>query len=81
MPRNLIDVSYTLGARTGEMMRKVVIPHSLPGIIDAVRVNAAAAWSFVVVAELIAPSPASGYRIARAARFRRLDDMFAVARS
>jgi NitT/TauT family transport system permease protein len=54
VPVALIDVSYTLGARTGDILRKVIIPHSLPGMIDAVRVNAAAAWSFVVVAELIA---------------------------
>ena len=53
VPRALIDVSYTLGARRGEVLRKVVVPHALPGMIDAVRVNAAAAWNFVVVAELI----------------------------
>ena len=53
VPGALIDVSYTLGARRGEVLRKVVVPHALPGMIDAVRVNAAAAWNFVVVAELI----------------------------
>ena len=52
VPPDLIDVSYTLGARRGEVLRKVIVPHSLPGMIDAVRVNAAAAWNFVVVAEL-----------------------------
>ena len=59
-------------------LRKVIIPHSLPGMIDAIRVNAAAAWSFVVVAELIAPESGLGYRINRAARFRQIDDIFAV---
>ena len=54
VPIALIDVSYTLGARVGEVLRKVIIPYSLPGMIDAVRVNAAAAISYVVVAELIA---------------------------
>ena len=78
VPMNLIDVSYTLGARTGEIVRKVVIPHSLPGMIDAIRVNAAAAWGFVVVAELIASESGLGYRINRAARFRHTDDMFAA---
>jgi len=78
VPMNLIDVSYTLGARTGEVVRKVIIPHSLPGMIDAIRVNAAAAWGFVVVAELIASDSGLGYRINRAARFRHTDDMFAA---
>jgi NitT/TauT family transport system permease protein len=78
VPVALIDVSYTLGARTGEIIRKVVIPHALPGMIDAVRVNAAAAWSFVVIAELIAPESGLGFRITRLSRFQQIDGIFAV---
>jgi NitT/TauT family transport system permease protein len=78
VPGPLVDVSYTLGARTGEIVRKVIIPHSLPGIIDAVRVNAAAAWGFVVVAELIASESGLGYRINRLSRFQQIDKIFAV---
>jgi NitT/TauT family transport system permease protein len=78
VPVALIDVSYTLGARTGDILRKVIIPHSLPGMIDAVRVNAAAAWSFVVVAELIAPESGLGYRINRLTRLTQVDKTFAV---
>jgi NitT/TauT family transport system permease protein len=78
VPRALIDVSYTLGARRGEVLRKVVVPHALPGMIDAVRVNAAAAWNFVVVAELINSQEGLGYRIARSQRFLASDRIFAV---
>jgi NitT/TauT family transport system permease protein len=78
VPVALIDVSYTLGARTGEVIRKVIIPHALPGMIDSVRVNAAAAWSFVVVAELIASDSGLGYRINRLGRFQHIDGIFAV---
>ncbi|MEV4050705.1 ABC transporter permease [Amycolatopsis sp. NPDC049688] len=78
VPSSLIDVSYTLGARRGEVLRKIVVPHSLPGMIDAIRVNAAAAWNFVVVAELINASAGLGYRIARAQRFLQTDRIFAV---
>ena len=78
VPRPLIDVSYTLGARRGEVLRKVVVPHALPGMIDAVRVNAAAAWNFVVVAELINSQEGLGYRIARSQRFLASDRIFAV---
>jgi len=46
VPKALIDVSYTLGARRGEVLWKVILPHSLPGMIDAVRVNIAAAWGW-----------------------------------
>jgi NitT/TauT family transport system permease protein len=78
VPRALIDVSYTLGARRGEVLRKVVVPHALPGMLDAVRVNAAAAWNFVVVAELINSTDGLGYRIARSQRFLASDRIFAV---
>ncbi|OLB77677.1 MAG: hypothetical protein AUI14_15545 [Actinobacteria bacterium 13_2_20CM_2_71_6] len=78
VPAALIDVSYTLGARRGEVLRKVVVPHALPGMIDAMRVNAAAAWNFVVVAELIASESGLGYRIVRAQRFLQTDKIFAV---
>jgi NitT/TauT family transport system permease protein len=78
VPSGLIDVSYTLGARRGEVLRKVVVPHALPGMIDAVRVNAAAAWNFVVVAELINSEEGLGYRIARSQRFLASDRIFAI---
>jgi NitT/TauT family transport system permease protein len=78
VPGQLVDVSYTLGARTGEVVRKVIIPHSLPGIIDAIRVNAAAAWGFVVVAELLASESGLGHRINLLIRFQEVDKIFAV---
>jgi NitT/TauT family transport system permease protein len=78
VPGNLIDVSYTLGARRGEVLRKVVVPQALPGMIDCVRVNAAAAWNFVVVAELINSEQGLGYRIARSQRFLASDRIFAI---
>lgn len=78
VPRPLIDVSYTLGARRGEVLRKVIVPHSLPGIVDAIRVNAAAAWNFVVVAELVNSTEGLGYRIVRSQRFLQTDKIFAV---
>lgn len=78
VPRELLDVSATLGARQGEILRKVIVPHALPGMIDAMRVNAAAAWNFVVIAELIAATSGLGYRIARSQRFLQTDRIFAV---
>lgn len=78
VPSELLDVSYTLGARRGEVLRKVIVPGALPGMIDAIRINAAAAWNLVVVAELIAATAGLGYRISRAQRFTQIDDIFAV---
>ena len=78
VPRELIDASYTLGASKWEVMRKVVLPHAVPGLIDAMRVNIAATWNLVVVAELVAGQEGLGYRISRAQRFLQTDQIFAV---
>jgi NitT/TauT family transport system permease protein len=78
VPRELIQVSYTLGANRRETLRKVIFPHALPGMIDAMRVNAAAAWNFVVVAELVASTSGLGYRIVRSQRFLQTGRIFAV---
>jgi NitT/TauT family transport system permease protein len=56
----------------------VVLPHSLPGIIDVGRINLAAAWSILVVAELLAAQEGLAYRIVQAQRFRQVDEMFAL---
>jgi len=78
VPKALIDASYTLGARRWAVVRKVVVPHSIPGLLDAMRVNIAATWNLVVVAELIAAQEGLGYRITRAQRFLQTDQIFAV---
>ncbi|ETK32480.1 ABC transporter permease [Microbispora sp. ATCC PTA-5024] len=78
VPHRLLEVSATLGASRLRVASRVVLPHALPGIIDAMRVNAAAAWNFVVVAELVAATSGLGYRITRAQRFLQTDRIFAI---
>lgn len=78
VPKQLIDTSYTLGAGRWTVLWKVILPHSVPGIIDAMRVNIAATWNLVVVAELVAAQVGLGYRITRAQRFLQTDQIFAV---
>ncbi len=78
VPRELIDASYTLGARRWTVMRRVVLRWSVPGLIDAARVNLAAAWLMLVVAELLAADSGLAYQINRALRFRAVDKMFAL---
>jgi NitT/TauT family transport system permease protein len=78
VPKQLIDVSYTLGAGRWTVFRRVIFPHSVPGILDSMRVNIAATWQLVVVAELVAAQEGLGYRITRAQRFLQVDQIFAV---
>lgn len=78
VPRELIDVSYTLGAGRALILRKVILRHCVPGIIDVARINLAAAWLMLVVAELLAAQQGLAFQIIRAQRFRAVDTMFAL---
>jgi NitT/TauT family transport system permease protein len=78
VPRELITTSYTLGAGRTRVLRRVVLPHSWPGIIDVARINLAAAWLMLVVAELLAAQDGLGYRLVQSQRFRQVDRMFAI---
>ena len=49
-----------------------------PGIIDVARINLAAAWLMLVVAEVLAANSGLAYRVLRAQRFHAVDSMFAL---
>lgn len=78
VPSEIIKAAYTLGAKRLTVLRRVILPHSWPGIIDVARINLAAAWLMLVVAELLAAQEGLAFRILRAQRFRRIDRMFAL---
>jgi NitT/TauT family transport system permease protein len=78
VPAPLINTAYTLGAGRWTVLRRVVLPHSWPGMIDVARINLAAAWLMLVVAELLAAQEGLAFRIVRAQRFQRIDRMFAL---
>ncbi|MEM9566799.1 MAG: ABC transporter permease [Cyanobacteria bacterium P01_E01_bin.34] len=75
--KDLIDSSYTLGANRKQVVAQVILPALLPTIIDATRINLAAAWNLVIVAELLSAEQGLGKRIALAQRFLGIDQMFA----
>ncbi len=78
VPREMILASYTLGAGRSRVLARVVLPHCLPGIIDVARVNLAAAWPMLVVAELLAANDGLGYRLTVLRRGSQWDEFFAV---
>jgi NitT/TauT family transport system permease protein len=78
VPRELIDAASTLGAGRLRSLTRVILPHSVPGIVDVARINLAAGWLMLVVAELLATDEGLAVRVARSARFRSYDTMFAV---
>jgi NitT/TauT family transport system permease protein len=78
VPREMILAAYTLGAGRSRVMGRVVLPHCLPGMIDVARVNLAAAWPMLVVAELLAATDGLGYRLTVLRRGSEWEQIFAV---
>jgi NitT/TauT family transport system permease protein len=69
VPHGLLQVSYTLGARRTEVMWLVLWRAAMPGIFDALRLCNGWAWTYLVVAELVAANEGIGYRILKFSRF------------
>ncbi|MCU1374749.1 MAG: ssuC [Actinomycetia bacterium] len=78
VPKELVNAAYTLGAGRWTVLRRVIGRYSVPGIVDAARVNLAAAWLMLVVAELLAAEQGLAVSIIRFQRFRAVDGMFAL---
>lgn len=77
IPQDLIETTYTLGGSRWQVLLRVITPYIVPNIIDAFRINMAASWNLVVVAELLAASEGLGKRILLAQKFLKTDEIFA----
>jgi NitT/TauT family transport system permease protein len=66
--KDLIDVSYTLGATRRQVVTRVLFPACMPGVMDNLRVTMGWAWTYLVVAELVAANSGIGYMILNAMR-------------
>lgn len=75
--RDLIDVSYTLGAPRTQVVWRVLVPACLPGIPDSLRViSIGVAWAYLVVAELVAADAGLGVMIINGMRAFDVDVIF-----
>lgn len=77
VPQDLIETTYTLGGKRWQVLLSVILPYIVPRIIDTFRVNMAASWNLVVVAELVAANEGLGKRILLAQKFLRTEEIFA----
>lgn len=66
---DLIHTAYTLGVSRWGVFRRVILPASLPGIVDTLRITFGWAWTYLVVAELVAASSGIGNMIMQSQRF------------
>jgi len=61
--RDLVEAAYTLGARSGGIVRRVLLPSSAPDIAETLRLVLGWAWTYVIVAEMIGASSGIGHMI------------------
>jgi len=78
VPDRLLEVAYTLGARRSHVFWRVMFRSALPEILITWRVEFAAAWIFLIIAEIMASGNGLGNRIAIAWRYANADDLFAA---
>jgi NitT/TauT family transport system permease protein len=74
--KDLVDVSYTLGAGRGDVFARVLIPATLPGVVDNLRITMGWAWTYLVVAELVAADEGLAYMILNSMRGLYTDRIF-----
>ena len=76
VPLAQIEAAQTMGANRSETINLVIFQAAKPAIMDTLRVTMGWAWTYLVVAELVAASSGLGYSILKAQRFLQTDKIF-----
>ncbi|ETI88358.1 ABC transporter permease [Clostridium butyricum] len=74
--QELIDVAYTLGTSKYSVTWRIILPYTLPSIVDSLRIILGWAWTYVIVAELVGASAGIGYTIIQAQRMLATKNIF-----
>jgi NitT/TauT family transport system permease protein len=77
VPKELIEGGRTFGLSRFQIVRRIVLPWSLPSMWDDMRISAGWAWSYLVLAELVAGSRGVGYFVIQSQRYLETDRVFA----
>lgn len=77
VPMAQIEAAQTMGATRREVVEKVILPSAKPALLDTLRVTMGWAWTYLVVAELVAANSGLGFAILKAQRFLQTDKIFA----
>jgi NitT/TauT family transport system permease protein len=76
VPRDFINLGRTLEMPEGRILQRIVVPSAMPAIWDSMRISLGWAWTWLVVAELVAATSGLGYRITTAQRYFQTDLIF-----
>ena len=76
VPMAQIEAAQTMGATRAEIIERVIIPSARPALVDTLRITMGWAWTYLVVAELVAANSGLGFAIVKAQRFLQTDKIF-----
>jgi NitT/TauT family transport system permease protein len=77
VPHASVEAARTLGASNEEVIRLVILKAARPAMLDSMRSCMGLAWTYLVVAELVASNSGLGFAILKAQRFLHTDKIFA----
>ena len=69
VPWDFINLGRTLQMRESKILMRIVVPSAMPGIWDSLRISLGWAWTWLVLAELVAATSGLGYRITVSQRY------------
>jgi NitT/TauT family transport system permease protein len=76
VPSAQIEAAQTMGATPGEVVQHVLLRSARPAILGTLRITMGWAWTYLVVAELVAANSGLGFAILKAQRFLQTDKIF-----
>jgi NitT/TauT family transport system permease protein len=73
----LVETAQTLGASEWQVLRTVIVPAVMPNVLVSMRQMLAVAWTYLVIAEIVASTTGIGAMMMRARRFLHTDEIMA----
>jgi NitT/TauT family transport system permease protein len=77
VPQEYLDAMFTMGAKQSEVVALGVVHAAAPDIVNLLRVNMGWAWTYLVVAEMVAANRGLGFAIMQAQKFMDTPRIFA----
>ncbi|MBS0251786.1 MAG: ABC transporter permease [Proteobacteria bacterium] len=77
VPLQQIEAAQTMGGTRREILYKVIFPSAAPALLTTCRITLGWAWTYLVVAEIVAANSGLGYAVLKAQRFLQTDKIFA----
>jgi NitT/TauT family transport system permease protein len=77
VPMQQIEAAQTMGGTRQEILYKVIFPSAAPSLLTTCRITLGWAWTYLVVAEIVAANSGLGYAVLKAQHFLQTDKIFA----